>query len=137
MSAESAVASGRDAAERLMTDYCTISHPGGTAGAYDPETVTSAWTPNPPHYEGRCRVKPDAAAARDALVADQNVAVRIYTVTVPADVDTVRVGDWLTVVESVDSMLVDASMYVADVQGGTYVTARRLVCSVNLNDRGA
>lgn len=130
MSAETAALAGQDAAEATMTDTCIIRHPGGTTGAFDPDTGTSLVTPYPPFYDGRCAVRDDAGAMREVLVAEQEVGVGMCLVKVPMSVTEVGRGDLVDVTESLDPSLVErGEMTVQTVHAATYSTSRRLLCT--------
>lgn len=113
-----------------MPDVCEIRHPGGAAGAFNPDTGSTPTTPNQPFYDGACAAQDDPAAARELLVAEQEVALGVTVVRVPWDVTEVAEGDLVTVTVSADPVLAGrGEMTVQKVQASSFATARRLICT--------
>lgn len=120
----------RQTHELVMVDACTIRHPGGTAGTFNPDTGTTDVVPHPPFYTGACAAQDDPAAARELLVAEQEVTLEVTVVRAPWDVVDVVEGDLVTLTQSADPVLMGrGEMTVAKVQASTFATARRLLCT--------
>lgn len=121
-----------------MPDVCTIRRPGGTRGAFDPATGTYDTVPYDPYYPatgdtGICRVQSagDSLAA-ETVAADQQVTTHVCVVAVPYSVTDVQVGDIIKVTTSNDPRWAGREFKVGDIQGSSFVTARRLLCSDTL-----
>lgn len=129
MSATSAVLQGRAAMRRLMSDTCTISRGGSAEPTYDEtlrEMVAAAGTAV---YAGPCRVKARPTEDRVVELGETTVSLRSYVVSLPIDATGIKVDDVVVVTSSaLDGDLVDKQMRVLDVQAGSHVTARRLIC---------
>lgn len=120
----------REHMDTSFPDTCTIRHPGGTAGTFDPETGNTPTVPYPAHYSGPCAAEDDPTAARELLVAEQEVTLAVTVVRVPWSVTDVAEGDLVTVTDSADPVLVArGEMTVTDVQASTSATYRRLLCT--------
>jgi hypothetical protein len=123
---------GRRAAERLMTDACTITRAAG-APVFDEATGTYT-TPTPTTlYSGKCRVK-TYRQNNDRVVdfGGEPVSLWPFSVSVPVEVTGLEVDDIVTVTASVlDPDVVGTRLRVRDVVKGSQITARRLGCEVN------
>lgn len=116
--------------ELAMPDVCEIRHPGGTAGEFDPGTGSTPVVPFGPFYDQACAAQDDPAAARELLVAEQEVALQVTVVRVPWHVTEVAKGDLVTVTVSADPVLLErGKMTVQSVQASTFATCRRLICT--------
>lgn len=127
MTAASVLARGRSAAEKLMVDTCTISHPGEGQGPWNEADM--GYDPPPPDvfYTGRCRVQLSAAMANTPEAGERVLVVQRATVAVPMSVTGVRVGDTITVTASEhDPDLVGNTYRVRSLFAKTHATARRL-----------
>lgn len=124
------ITAGRDAVDRLiLLDTCTISHQATT---YTDGVLTDDAAV--PFYTGKCRVKP--ANEEDLRVADGQFDAYAYTVTVPFDVDGVKVGDVVTVTASTDGDLSGAVLVVTGVpRRSTFSILRRLSCRLIESDQ--
>ena len=124
MSVASVLARGRVAAERLMTDTCTITRPGvrtwdAASGTY---TQTSATV-----YTGKCRVRVLTPGDETAQAGEEQVSLWRYVVSVPLTVDP-RLNDEVALDTSADATLVGRVLRVRQVTRGSQITARRMVC---------
>ena len=128
MTAETATASGRTAAEGLMTDTCTITRANGEP-TYNPSTLTYT-TPTPTTvYTGKCRVKPSVLSGNTTVQAgEERVALWPFSISVPFSATDVELDDIVTVTSSADASLVGRPLRVRSIARGTNVTARRLDC---------
>lgn len=129
MSAAGIAARGRAAAERIMTDTCTITRPAAT-GTLNPTTgqvVKTATT----IYTGKCRVKAEAGTSVGDVGAGETAAARVTPiVSIPLSAATVHSGDRVLVSASSDDELDGKALLVRAVAVGTFLTARRLICEV-------
>jgi hypothetical protein len=125
MSAASALARGRTAAEALMQDACTIRRvTGESTGAGGVITPTYG----PDLYAGKCRVQTKAETGAATDVGEATVYVGRHEVQLPISVLGLAEGDQVTITASVlDPDLVGKVFTVRDITAKTHLTARRLV----------
>lgn len=115
-----------------MTGACTIRDPDAAVeGAFDNDTGTYPTTPAPPYYTGRCRAQ-QQKQPQVGTTGGQKVSTHDYLVTVPASVTAVKVGHIVTVTAAVDVSLIGRPLKVTDVQRGTEIWERDLVCTDHL-----
>lgn len=128
MTAADTTLEGQAAAEQLMVDSCTITR-AGARGSFDSTTGTYSAAAADTRYTGKCRVKPSALSANQAVQAGERaVSLWPFTVSVPIAVDNVELDDIVTVTASADPSLVGHRLRVRSIARGTYLTARRLDC---------
>jgi hypothetical protein len=126
MTAISATRRGRRAADRLMTDTCTIAEGDQV---YDPVTDSYVPADGATRYAGACTVTARDNADRQVEAGAETVSLWPIIVSVPMSVTTVQVDDVVTVTESrLDAALVGARFRVRQVPTGSFLTARRLGC---------
>lgn len=128
--ASAAVMRGRQLAESLMADTCTITRQVGVVtddltGAVTPTTSTV--------YTGQCRVQQSSQGMGSGTEAGQErVELLRSVVSIPVGAvgaDQVRYGDVVTVgAAGLDPALVGRRLRVIDVQVKSMATARRLGC---------
>ena len=132
----------RPVVKGTFTATVAIRHPGGTQGAFDPETGTYPNTPHPAHYgagatepNARIQVQPIFSGERDT--AGQLVSVAGYLVVVDRDTSTATaVGDICKVTavdDNGDPSLVNRELTVSGVARGSLAWERDLTC---LDDLG-
>lgn len=120
-----------------MTDECEIREPGGTE-TFDPTTGQTVTVPHDPYYPaagetGWCRIQSVATtASAEHVTAGQQVTTHACAVGLPWSVTAAEVGHVVKVTASRDPRWVGREFVVADVQGSSYATARRLLCTDNL-----
>jgi hypothetical protein len=143
VSATSATAAGQGAALRhLMTDRVSLRAPGDSGSAWNEATHRTETTTNTPFATGvPARIKPlgtRGGVGSDALVVDDSVNVVGYVVSLPLGGDGVNQivmdGESNTLIDvtsSADAQLVGRTLRVTGVPRGTYLTARRLLCTLN------
>lgn len=90
------------------TATVTIRRPGGTQGAFDPETGDYETTPYAPHYTGPARVQMLSTQDRATVVAEDDITTVAYQVTVPLTADQIAIGHLVTV-SAVDASIGDAA----------------------------
>jgi hypothetical protein len=124
MSAASALAAGRRAAELLMVDTCTITR----AGAQTTDDLTGDVTSTPDTvYAGKCRVQQQVAFARSGDVGEATRWFARLELHLPATTVGVQVNDQVTITASVhDPDLVGRTFEVRGLAHKTYPTAHRL-----------
>lgn len=121
---------GRNAAEQLMVDACTITR-GTTGTTYDSDSDSYTTTPGAGVYAGRCRVKPRDNADRQVEAGGETVSLWPYVVSVPMAASGIDLDDTVTVTAAaMDPELVGLVLRVRDVPKGSTLTARRLGCEV-------
>lgn len=116
--------SGRVAAERLMTDTCTVTRPGEpvfneTTGTYTPTSTTI--------YTGKCRVQAANTLAGGPNAGERVVVISRFTVSLPISAPVVQVDDIVTVtIGTFDAQLIGKRFRVASLHHKSHATARRL-----------
>lgn len=123
---ESTVYAGRAAAERLMTDSCTVQRKTGQSMSETTLVVTPTWNTL---YTGKCRVKVDNAGDLTVDVGARAGSVRDYIVSVPVSSTVFEVGDLVTVTaSSLDTTQAGLALRIVGVLHGSQITARRFRC---------
>lgn len=125
-----AVAAGRDAAESLMVDACTITRP--STGAPVVNNNDGTLTPQPPVvvYTGKCRVQLPDTMDKPAETGGEYLSTQSALVSVPVvGTEAVTVGDRVTVTSStLDVDLTGVDYVVRGLHRKSHATARRLRC---------
>lgn len=118
------------------TGTCTIRHPGGTPGVFDPVTGETPVTPYTPHYVGACRVQVMPALEQEIVTGGQEVTMVGYRVTIRYDAaDDLAVGDLLTITgvdDNGDPALVGVTMRVDSFERGSLAWERVIHATDNL-----
>lgn len=132
MSAATAIARGRVAAERLMVDSCTITRPGEGEPVFNNDT--GQYDPPPPVtvYSGRCRVQVpgDIASSQDVAAGEREWTTQQAVVSLPVEgSEDVRIGHTV----HMDAVVHDAALEgrefgVRALHHKSHATARRLRC---------
>jgi hypothetical protein len=116
-----------------MTATCRVETPGIGPPGWDP--VTESTIPNPPAIvipsPCVCRVQA-FMRAKAAPQAGQTVAERAYRVSLPAGSPLVDVNCHVVIEAAKDAAMVGTTLYIEDVQYGSEVFQRDLVCTANL-----
>lgn len=124
MSAATALAKGRAAAERLMVDECAITR--ATGHALNEETGADEST-YATVYTGKCRVQAGEVMAHNTDVAGREATFIRVSISVPLDADPALPGDLVTITAAAfDPQLPGRQFRVVGVLGKTHATARRL-----------
>lgn len=124
MTLASVLARGRSAAERIMTDTCTVEELATETTGAD-GTVARTWTSV---YSGRCRVQQqsDVATRQEGGEADLLLVRRVLALPVGTSA-AVRVGQRVTVTACPgDPDLVGRRFWLHDESAKSHATARRL-----------
>lgn len=91
----------RPVSEDEMPAECTITRQPTTALAWDDVNGRNAFVAPTTVYEGPCRFHrggpTNAGDAAGTTVADRQVALATYTITIPTDADLVQVNDIVTI----------------------------------------
>lgn len=130
MTAETALAAGRRAAEARMTDQVRIWRPGEPI--FDRETGTEIPGPDLELYAGPARVRPVGTAGEDVDSGEHEVILRQYEVGVPwsaippAGLSLVP-GDRVEVASSPDARMAGLSLWVMGQQYRAQATAWRII----------
>lgn len=117
----------RAQAKSLMVDSCEIRLPD-TQGPYDPVTNEHPVIPGALVYAGPCRVRHMDNETQVARIAEQQVSVADYRVTVPADVAGVLVDLRVKITASSDSDLVGQRLTVVGIGKGSVRIQRVILC---------
>jgi len=135
MSAASAAARGRAAAERLMTDACQIRTP--PILRFNPTTKANDIIGGDELvYAGVCRIRPRDVQESEREAGDSPVSTWAYVVSIPFGAQhngtpyLPAVDQVVTVTASADPTLVGQRLRARQVIQGTHITARRMVCEV-------
>jgi hypothetical protein len=127
VSAATALARGRAAAQALMVDACTVKRKTGEATDRDSGQTTPTWTTL---YTGACRVQQSQLGAASTPADPGEAAVRLvaYELQLPvAGTAGIREGDVATITASaLDADLVGRVFTVTGTAHATHKTARRL-----------
>lgn len=124
MSAATAIAAGRRAAERLMVDACIVRRPGETTT--DPDTGEPT-TPMSEVYSGQAKVQTYEAQEANPEVGEAVKTVQRYTVHVPVGSFAPEVGDVVEITAAaMDAQLVGRRYRVAALLHKSLATAYRL-----------
>lgn len=119
MTAPTALRSGRAAAERLMTDTCTLQRPGDLIDDITGEAVMDAV------YTGRCKIQTYEGYEQNPTAGGAVLTVQRYRVDLPASVRA-RPGDLVTITASpTDPHLVGKKYRVTAPFNKSYATASR------------
>lgn len=128
-------AAHRTAAATTHTAACTIRHPGGTPGPFDPETGQRPTTPHPPHYTGPCSALQEPAGEQTPDTADETVPTVDYLVSIGWDAaPEVIVGDLVTITDPGphgDPTLTGRTLLVDAIGRDSLSWERVLACSEN------
>jgi hypothetical protein len=126
LTAESTVYSGRAAAERLMTDACTVQRQTGQSMSEVTLVVTPTYSTI---YTGNCRVKIDSAGDLGVDIGARAGSVRDYIVSVPVSATVFAVDDLVTITASpLDPSQVGLTLRILGALHGSQITARRFRC---------
>ncbi len=124
MSVASALARGRQAAERLLVDTCTIRR--RTGEATDPETgvITPTYSPV---YSGKCRMQQPTGMAREQDAGEAALLMLRFELQLPMSVAGVQADDEVTMTASqLDPDLVGRKFTVRGLAHKTHAVMRRL-----------
>jgi len=122
----SVLARGQAAAERMMTDTCTIRREAGETTDDFSGTITPAYTVL---YTGKCRLQqspasPNSASRLDA--GEDSVLLQPFVLSVPITVTGIQPGDEAIYSASQDPDLPGRLFLVKAISRKTNLTARRL-----------
>jgi len=119
VTAPTALRSGRAAAERLMTDACTLERPGELVDDVTGEAVMETV------YEGRCKIQTYEGYEQNPTAGGAVLTVQRYRVDLPVTVQP-RPGDIVTITASeTDPNLAGKAYRVTAPFNKTYATASR------------
>jgi|SRR5690606_3036000 len=124
MSAATALARGRAAAERLMVDQCVVRRVTGTVTDPDTGVVTPTYATV---YEGRCRVQQQQVQARATDAGEAALLMLRLEVHLPMTVTGIAAGDEVIITASAHDLdLVGRVFVVRELAHKSHATARRL-----------
>lgn len=117
------------------TATVTLRRPGGTPGAFDPNTGTSTSTPFAAYYTGPARIQVLPSNDQVRMAGEQESSTLGYQVTLDHEVIGVQLDDLLTVTavdDNGDDELVDRELTVQSIERGSLHWERRLLCTDDL-----
>lgn len=125
MSAATALARGRQAAEALMVDTCLIRRIASEITDPASGTITPTYVTI---YTGKCRIQQKEAQGREETnVGQAYLIMLVLELQLPMSVTGLQVDDQVTITASVhDPDLVDRVFTVRDLMHKTHSTARRV-----------
>lgn len=125
MSAATALARGRQAAEALMADTCEIKRVTSEVTDLHSGVITPAYSTI---YAGKCRVQQKEAQGREETGAGQAYLIMlVMELQLPIAVTGLQVDDEVTITASVhDPDLVGRVWTIRDLMHKTHATARRV-----------
>ncbi len=125
MSAATALARGRAAAEQLMVDTCVVRRVTGETTDPFSGTITPTLTTL---YTGPCRIQHGEAQAREETnVGQAYLLMLVLELQLPMTVTGLQVDDQVTITASVhDPDLVNRVFAIRDLFHKTHATVRRL-----------
>ncbi len=126
-----------------FTATCSIRHPGGTPGVFNPVSGTRPITPHPVFHTGPCRVQVLGSISGQVstpVTAEQEISTINYRVSVDWDAvtsgaDDIFVDDLVTfsaVGRNGDPTLVGRTLTVRGITRGSLVWSRALTCTDSL-----
>ncbi|GAA1436314.1 hypothetical protein GCM10009616_35790 [Microlunatus lacustris] len=102
-----------------------------TPGGFDRATQTYLQPGLNPIWTGPCSLKPESVLGADADVAEQQVTVQPFAVTVPLDLVDVQPDDVFEVTASRDTWLTGRPLTVVRVEGGSEELGRIIRVTAN------
>lgn len=125
MSLTDTLMGGREAAEALMVDACTIKRRSGQTSNPTTGDVTDTYAAA--HYTGKCKVQSREVEVATPEAGEQTVNTLTLRVDVPMSATGITAGDVVTITAAVyDPDLVNRSFRVVAPFHGSLKTARRL-----------
>ena len=123
MSAVTATARGRRAAEALMVDAVVVKRKTGESTDADTGVVTRTYSTI---YSGKCKIQQRAGVARPSSVGEAEVFLSRLEMHVPASVTGIATDDIATITASaLDADLVNRVFHVRELAHKSFATARR------------
>ena len=127
MSAVAATLRGREAAEALMLDACTVTRPGDPVTDPDTGSVTPGSTLV---YSGPCKVQQTISQASNPSAGGHSFTVQDSRVDFPVTAGPLAVDDVVTMAASVlDPQMVGRVFRVTELFHKSYATAQRTTVS--------
>ena len=128
MSAATALARGRAAAERLLVDQCEITRVVGPPGPIDPETGLREPPPTETVYSGRCKVQTYEPHESKPESGGHVFTVQRYYVHIPVGAGPIQVDDRVTITSATaDPGLAGRTYRIAGLMHKSMATAQRLL----------
>lgn len=119
--------------ELIMIDQISVRHPGMTEGVFDPDLGYAPSEPKPAYYAGKATVQARQISAGQLSPAGLGTLTQLgYAIHGPVGttIDQAAPDDVITVTDSADPRYVGLTLIVRNVESSSFVTARRLVCTV-------
>jgi hypothetical protein len=126
----------RPVVDQTHVSVCSIRHPGGTAGTFDPDTLQYVGgTANAAHFAGPCRVEDLPADEQFRVVADEQIPLVGYVVILAYDAaPAAKVDDIVTITtvdDNGDPTLVGKQLVVDSIKRSSLAWERVLICTEN------
>lgn len=119
----------RTAQESLMLSVVTIRD---GADVFDPDAGTETWIPGDTVYDGPANVQALTREAREYVAGAQAVSTSTHAVKLPHTAAQPLPGHRVDVTASPDPFLVGKWLTVDAISGNDFVTARRVLATLNL-----
>lgn len=119
--------------ELIMIDQISARHPGMIEGVFDPDLGYAPAEPKPSYYTGKATVQARQISAGQLSPAGLGTLTQLgYAVHGPVGtaIDQAAPDDVITVTDSADPRYVGLVLIVRNVESSSFVTARRLICTV-------
>jgi hypothetical protein len=119
--------------ELIMIDQISVRHPGMVEGVFDEDLGYAPSEPKPSYYAGKATVQARQISAGQLIPAGLGTLTQLgYAVHGPVGttIDQAAPNDVITVTDSADPRYVGLTLIVRNVESSSFVTARRLVCTV-------
>lgn len=129
-------AAHRPVVTKTLQGTCSIRHPGGTPGTFNPETLEyEGGSANAAHFTGPCSLEDLPALVKQTLVAEEQVPTVGYLVTLDwDDAPDTMVDDIVTIGAAGpngDPSLTGKQLTVRAIERGTRSWSRALLCTEN------
>lgn len=118
----------RRQSDAMRTSIVITRSDSSEVPVFDSGTGLEVYDAPEPVYEGQALVRPSPRDFRQISAGGEAVTLLLYDVVIPADAETPRLGDVVTVTESFDSVLVGLQLVVRDVPTDEWLVNRRIVC---------
>lgn len=110
-----------------MTAKIRLRDPAGDVKVWDEETGINTITKAAPYFDGPCRAQ-QQKQPQVGTTGGQRVSTHDYLITVPAAVIQAKVGHLGEIYECSDPSLIGRRLKVTDVQRGSLIWERDLIC---------
>lgn len=133
-------APGRRLVESRMVDECIITrdttwYSDDILDETTGQLIKPAWDSSV-IYSGKCSIKPGGRRVQELLLGDEPIALVLWMAFIPINSPLILTGDKLTQIRTgavedadlYDQSIKDVELRVLQIEGGTYRSARRVIC---------